>query len=114
MSIFKRVFPLGIGTNRLPISDPNDKDGLEKSVRLITEALDQGCSYVDVTHTYSKGMAIEACRRAFLRTSAIHYVTVKSSYLSDTTYDDAFRRIEQTFYQLGIDHAGYFVCWNIS
>lgn len=113
-TIFDSLFPLGIGTNRFCISGSSDLPAIEKAADLMVRALEAGASYVDVAPTYSKGAAAEVCRLAFQQTKAEKNVTVKSSYLSDTTQEDALRRVEQCFYDLGIDHASYFVCWNIS
>lgn len=114
MTIFDLLFPLGIGTNRFPASGVSDLPAIEKAAGLMVQALEAGASYVDVAPTYSKGTAAEVCRLAFQHTKAPKNVTIKSSFLSDTTQDDAMRRVEQSFLALGINHASYFVCWNIS
>lgn len=114
MSIFDGLFPLGLGTNRFAVSGPTDCQGLERAANLVAEALNQGVSYIDVSPTYSKGVAAEVCRLAFQRTNAPRHVTIKSSFLSDKNRDDALRRVEQTFRLMEIDQASYFVCWNIS
>ena len=113
-TIYDSLFPLGIGTNRFSVSGARDYPAIEKAAGMMVQALEAGASYVDVAPTYSKGTAAEVCRLAFQQTKAEKNVTVKSSYLSDTSSDDALRRVEQTFHDLGIDHASYFVCWNIS
>lgn len=114
MSIYDGIFPLGVGTNRFAISGPEDLDGIAKAAELVRSALEAGASYLDVAQTYSKGTAMEVCRRAFARTAAPRYVTVKSSYLSDKTADDALSRTELALTTMGIDRAFCFVVWNIS
>lgn len=114
MTIYDDVFPMGIGTNRFPIADISDKEGLEYSVSLMTSALDSGISYIDVGYSYSKGMAETICKLAFQRTKSAKNITIKSSFLVDQTSDDALRRIENSFKTMGIDHATYFVIWNIA
>lgn len=113
-SIYDLLFPLGIGTNRFPVSGGSDLPAIEKAADLMVQALEAGVSYVDVAATYSKGVAAEVCRLAFQQTKTAKNITIKSSYLSDKTQNDALRRIEQNFHDLGIDHASYFVCWNIA
>ena len=114
MTIYDNTFPLGVGTNRFPVKGANDEDGIEQAANLVAQALNAGASYIDVADTYSKGAAEEICKRAFQKTNAPRHVTVKSSFLSDKTADDALRRIENSLTHMGIDHASYFVCWNIS
>ncbi|GHU44060.1 hypothetical protein FACS1894111_10710 [Clostridia bacterium] len=114
MTIYDKLHPLGIGTNRLPIQGANDIEGLERSAKIIAAALNAGASYIDVGYSYSRGFAEEAVRLAFQMTDAPRNVTVKSSFTVDKSADDAVRRIEAAFAGMGIDHATYFMCWNIS
>ena len=114
MTIYDGLFPLGIGTNRFAVSGPDDQDGIDRAAQIVASALEAGASYIDVAQTYSRGTAMEVCRRAFAQTKASRYVTVKSSFLSDRTADDALRRTETVFANLGIDHAFCFLIWNIS
>ena len=113
MTIYDNLFPLGIGTNRFAVTGPDDQAGIEQAAQVVRSALEAGASYIDVSHTYSKGTAMEICRRAFTQTRAPRHVTVKSSFLSDKTADDALRRTETAFVKLGIDHAFCFILWNI-
>ena len=46
MSIFSRHFPLGLGTSRFPISGPDDTEGIEKSIKLVSEALESGITKI--------------------------------------------------------------------
>lgn len=112
-TIYDDIFPLGLGTNRFLISGLSDEAGREGAVRLVTRALESGVSYVDVAHTYSRGMAVAVCREAFSRTNAPRHVTVKSSFRIDKTADDALRRVEETIKTFSLDRAFAFVCWNI-
>lgn len=114
MTIFDRLFPLGIGTNRFAVKDANDEAGLNRAAALVAAALEAGCSYIDVASSYSKGFAGEICRRAFQLTDAKKDVAVKVSFLSDVTADDVLRRVESEFEKLGITHASFLVVWNIS
>ena len=59
MSIFSRHFPLGLGTSRFPISGPDDTEGIEKSIKLVSEALESGITYIDLGYNYSAGMTPE-------------------------------------------------------
>ena len=113
MTIYDNLFPLGIGTNRFAVTGPDDQAGIEQAAQVVRSALEAGASYIDVSYTYSKGTAMEICRRAFTQTRAPRHVTVKSSFLSDKTADDALRRTETAFVKLGIDHAFCFILWNI-
>lgn len=114
MNIYHEIFPLGIGTNRFPVAGPDDSAGIERSAQMVVSALEAGASYIDVAQTYSRGTAMAVCRKAFTQTKAPRHVTVKSSFLSDKTVDDALRRTEAAFVGMGIDHAFCFVIWNIS
>lgn len=113
-SIYDEIFPLGFGTNRFAVSGSNDSVGIARAAEMMVLALEAGVSYIDVAHTYSKGAAMAVCKAAFAQTKAPRNVTVKSSYLSDKTADDALRRTETAFAGMGIDHAFCFVIWNIS
>lgn len=114
MTVLDHLFPLGIGTNRFPLTGPDDAKGIERSAQVVVSALEAGASYIDVAQTYSKGTAMAVCRQAFAQTKAPRHVTVKSSFLSDKTAEDALRRTEDVFNSLGIDHAFCFLIWNIS
>lgn len=114
MTIYDKIFPLGLGTNRFAVSGSNDIEGIVRAAEMMVSAMEAGASYIDVAHTYSKGTAMAVCREAFARTKALRHVTVKSSFLSDKTAADALRRTESTFESLGIDHAFCFVVWNIA
>ena len=114
MTIFDNVFPLGIGTNRFVVQNREDEDGLNQGARVVVTALEAGCSYIDVASTYSKGFAADVCKRAFQMTDAKKDVAVKISYLSDRTEAEALKRVKIEFEKLGIDHASYFLIWNIA
>lgn len=114
MTIYDSLFPLGLGTNRFPVESLNDEIGITRSVEMMVAALNAGVSYIDVSHSYSRGIAQNICKTAFQQTNAPHHVTVKSSFLSDKTAEDALRRTKTTFTNLGIDHAFCFVIWNIA
>lgn len=113
-TIYDHLFPLGIGTNRFAAAGPEDTEGIDRAAQMVASALEAGASYIDVAQTYSRGTAMEVCRQAFTRTKAPRHVTVKSSFLSDKTADDALRRTEAAFANMGIEHAFCFVIWNIS
>lgn len=114
MTIYDNVFPLGIGTNRFEIQGADDYTGIERAAEVIVSALDAGSSYIDIASTYSKGTAEAVCKLALSNTNRHCDITVKSSFLFDRTQDDALHRVENVFLNLGIDHASYFVIWNIS
>ena len=113
MGIFTKYYRMGLGTSRLPISGPNDKDGIEKSTDLILKALDMGINYIDTSYPYSAGMAHTALKAAFAKTDKPYSVTVKVMYDMDKTADEAIRRVEFQLESMGIDSAEFFVCWTI-
>lgn len=113
MTIFDNVFPLGFGTNRLPIKSANDEEGIENSAEIIANAIRAGVNFIDVTHTYSRGMAIEAVRRAFRLYKPIDGVTLKMRLSSDKTARDAYNEAESILKKLGISHAKYFYFWSV-
>lgn len=109
----KNTGSLGIGTNRLPIKNAEDEDGLEKSARLIAKALDMGCSYIDVAPSYSKGMAEKAVKLAFSYTDTSKNVTLKCSYSQNKTAEDAIKCAKTSLQNMGLSKASYFVVWGI-
>jgi len=113
MTIFNNIFPLGLGTNRLPVLGANDEEGLERSTELVVHALEAGVNFVDVTHTYSRGMAMEVLRRAFLRSTKRPGVTIKTRLDLDKTADDVLRRAEHCLKSMGLTRAKYFYVWSL-
>lgn len=114
MTILDNFSPFGLGTNRFPVSGPNDTAGIDRSVELMASALKAGVSYIDVAYNYSKGVAGTICKRAFQETGIRPAVTIKSNFCDDQTADSVSIRIEQEFERMGIDHAFCFVSWNVS
>ena len=108
MTIFDGVFPLGLGTNRFPIQGAEDEAGIEASAQLVADALEAGVNFID-----SRGMAMEALRRAFCRTTKRPGVTLKTRLDIDRTSDDVLRRAEQCLKMMGIDKAAYFYVWSL-
>ena len=102
MSIFGKHFPLGLGTSRLPVSGPGDTEGIEKSIKLVHNALELGISYIDVGYNYSAGMAPLVLKEAFQNTVRPFSVTAKVMYGQDKTADDARRRISGIMISLRI------------
>ena len=51
MGLFKRHYPLGLGTSRFPISSPKDFPNIRDSVELVFSALEAGVNYIDVGYT---------------------------------------------------------------
>ena len=113
MGIYSNLFPMGLGTNRLPLNVPNDIDGFEQSVVLVENALAAGVNYIDTSYTYSSSMAQTVLKEAFAQTSLPFYVTAKVMYGEDKTADDARKRIETQLSTMGLDSVAYFVCWTI-
>lgn len=113
MSIFQNHFPLGLGTSRFPISGPNDTAGIEKSIALVSEALNSGITYVDVGFNYSLGMAPIVLKEAFAQATNPFSVTAKVTYGMDRTADDARKRVEIYLKTMGLEKAQYFTCWTI-
>ena len=113
VGIFSNVGILGIGTNRLPIKNSDDEQGLEKSARFIAKALDMGCSYIDVAPSYSKGMAEKAVKLAFSYTDAPKNVTVKCSFSQNKTAEDAIKCAKASLQNMGLSKASFFVVWGV-
>ena len=113
MSIFSRHFPLGLGTSRFPISGPDDTEGIEKSIKLVSEALESGITYIDLGYNYSAGMTPFVLKEAFQQTKKTFSVTAKVMYGQDSTADDARRRVELYLKTMGLEKAQYFTCWTI-
>ncbi|GHS96342.1 aldo/keto reductase [Synergistales bacterium] len=113
MSIYDKYYPLGLGTARFPISNPNDETGIEESVKLVLCALEHGVNYIDTSYIYSAGMAQTVLRHAFAQTNRSYGVTLKVQYGQDKTADDAFKRVELQLGMMGIERAAFFVVWTI-
>lgn len=113
MSVYSNLFPMGLGTGRLPVSGPDDREGLEKSVQIVLRALEAGVNYVDVGHTYAAGMATRALQEAFRQTKRPFSVTAKIMYGQDKTADDARRRVEFYLRAMGLEKVRFFTCWTI-
>lgn len=113
MSFFSGFFPLGLGTSRLPVSGPNDAEGLEYSVKIVLRALELGVDYIDVGHNYSAGMAPRVLKEAFRQTKRPFSTMVKVQYGEDRTADDARRRAELHLSAMGLGKARFFTCWSI-
>jgi|InofroStandDraft_1065614.scaffolds.fasta_scaffold07846_3 hypothetical protein len=113
MTIFDQCFPLGLGTNRFPIKSATDDEGIDCSAQIVVEAVKSGVQFIDVAHTYSRGMAQEALRRAFRQTGEFEGVTVKTRLNLDQTADDVRRRTEGNLRAMGLSRAKYFYCWSI-
>lgn len=113
MSIFSRHFPLGLGTSRFPVSGPDDAEGMEKSIRLVHEALENGVTYIDVGYNYSAGTAPLVLKEAFRQTARPFSVTAKVMYGQDKTADDARRRTDLYLKTMGLEKIQYFTCWSI-
>ncbi|MBR1494050.1 MAG: aldo/keto reductase [Acidaminococcaceae bacterium] len=113
MTVFDGIYPLGLGTNRFPVRGADDEAGIEEAVELVVSALDAGVNFVDVTHTYSRGMAMEVLRRAFLRTEKRPGLTLKTRLDIDKTADSVLRRAEQCLKSMGVTKAKYFYVWSL-
>lgn len=113
MSVFSGFFPLGLGTSRLPVSGPNDAEGLERSVEIVLRALELGVNYIDVGHNYSAGMAPRVLKEAFRQTKRPFSTMVKVQYGEDRTADDARRRAELHLTAMGLERARFLTCWSI-
>ena len=77
MGIYKKHFPLGLGTTRFPVLGPKDTSGIEKSIELVSRALERGITYADVGFHYSAGMAPMILKEAFQKTGKFFSVTAK-------------------------------------
>lgn len=113
MTIFDRVFPLGLGTNRFPVKNAQDEEGMELSAQIVAEAISSGVNYIDVAHTYSRGMAQEILRRAFRQTGGFEDITIKTRLNLDRTENDVRRRAEGNLQAMGLSRATYFYCWSV-
>ncbi len=113
MTIFDNVFPLGLGTVRLPIQNTTDEEGIERSVDLVIHALDSGVNFIDTAHTYARGMALEVLKRVFQRTHTHPGVTIKVRLDLDKTFNGVMRRTEQCLKSMGISKAKYLYIWSL-
>jgi predicted aldo/keto reductase-like oxidoreductase len=113
ITIFKGVFPLGLGTNRFPIASATDEAGIELSAQMVVDALNGGVYFIDATHTYSRGKAQEVLRRAFQQTSHPYGVTIKTRLDIDRRADEVRRRADETLKNLGIARAKYLYFWSL-
>ena len=113
MTIFDHVFPLGLGTNRFPVKEPSDEEGLELSAQIVADAVKAGVNFIDVAHTYSRGTALEVLRRAFRQTGEFEGITIKTRLNLDKTADDVRRRAEGNLEAMGLSKATYFYCWSV-
>jgi predicted aldo/keto reductase-like oxidoreductase len=113
LGVFDGYFPLGLGTSRFPISGPNDRAGIDKSIALVRRALDAGINYIDTAYTYSAGMAQTVLKEAFAQTDKPFGVTVKVMRDMDKSADDARRRTELQLKAMGLEKAAFFTCWTI-
>ncbi len=113
MSIFQKHFPLGLGTNRFLVSGPKDIAGMEKSVELVSKAINRGVDYIDIGFNYSAGMAPVIMKEAFQKTGKKVSTTVKVMYGQDKTADDARKRVELYLNAMGLEKAAYFTSWTI-
>lgn len=113
MSIYSHHFPLGLGTNRFPVSSSDDGRGIEKSVELVKYALELGVDYIDTSYSYAKTQAHSIIRRAFEQTDKRAEVTVKVKSGLVKNADDTYNYVEQSLKELGIRRAAYFMCWCI-
>lgn len=113
MNFYEGIFPIGLGTNHLPIQGAGDTAGIEKSAKLVLTAIENGVNYIDTAHIYSKGMAHQALKLAFKQTKQPYNVTLKSGYYMHKNADGARRQSEASLEEMGISKASFFVCWSI-
>jgi predicted aldo/keto reductase-like oxidoreductase len=114
MTIFDGEFPLGLGTNRFPIKSAADEEGIERSVRIVLRAMEAGVSFVDLAHTYSRGMALEVFRRAFKRRGPMGGITIKTRLDIDRRADDVRRRADDVLNTLEMSKANYLYFWSLT
>ena len=113
MGVFEKQFPLGLGTTRLPVHGPDDIEGIENAIQLVTYAIEHGVDYVDVGYHYAAGMALSILKEAFKRTNKKIDVTAKVMYDMDKTADAARKRVENYLNAMGLEKGTYFTCWTI-
>ena len=113
MTIFDGLFPVGLGTTRLPVGGVADEEGIELSCALVLSAIDAGVDYIDTAHTYAKGQALEVLRRAFSRTKKRPGITLKIRLDLDRDADGVMRRAEQYLQSSGIEKLRYLYLWSL-
>lgn len=113
MTILDNIYPLGLGTNRFPIKNANDEEGIDLSTQIVVTALKAGINYIDVAHTYSRGMAQEVLRRAIRQVGNFNGVSIKTRIDIDKDIDSVRRRTEDSLLNMGITHAKYFYFWSL-
>ncbi len=112
MTIYDHVFPLGLGTNRFPLSSLATEQEIEQSAEIVLQALNMGVNYIDTAMPYSNGHSSEVLRRALQRTSRPYRITTKLSSRLKTA-DAAQKSVESHLAALGIDHASDLMIWSI-
>lgn len=113
MAIYDGLFPLGMGTSRLPVIGALNERGIESSVELVLQALDAGVQYIDTASSYSAGMAAEVLKRAFQRTVRPYQVTTKVAFDPAVDADETRRRVEAHLAAMGLSYADHFLVWSI-
>ncbi len=108
-----RLSALGFGTNRFPLKNINDEEGIANAADLLCKALDKGVNYIDIAHSYSLNKAEQVVRLALRNTKRDYHVTVKVSYFEDKTADDALYRIEKSLDNMGVDKVTFCYMWAI-
>lgn len=114
MNTVNNHFPLGFGTARFDITEPDDKEGFNRSVELVKTAIRNGVNYFDTAFGYSAGMGLQIMKKA-LEESKDYKVdfTMKCMYGVDNTVEEVKKRAEFYLDALGVDYIKFFLCWSV-
>ena len=99
---FDGIFPIGLGTSRLPFSNQGDvRSEFENAVNLALYAIDQGVNYIDTATGYSGNRAISVVGEAIRRTDREICTTVKIMLKGGKPGDGSYYRAALSILEVG-------------
>lgn len=111
---FDGIYPIGLGTARLPVSADARRAGFENAVDLVLYALERGVNYIDVGKNYGGGHAYSVLKEAFRRTDREFHVTVKvSAYDENETAEGYYQEARSILNAMGLERASHFLLWTL-
>ena len=112
---FDGIFPIGLGTSRLPFSNQGDvRSEFENAVNLALYAIDQGVNYIDTATGYSGNRAISVVGEAIRRTDREICTTVKIMLKGGKPGDGSYYRAALSILEgLGLPRASHFLLWSL-
>ena len=112
MTIYDDVFPLGLGTNRLPTPTDCTEEEIGQAVDIVVQALNMGINYIDTAPSYSGGHASEVIRRALMQTKCCPRMTSKLTSRLKTECA-ARQAVESHMEMLGVSHISDVMVWSV-